>query len=134
RLLSVLGGALLVAGCASSSEPVSLSDGLHALVGQKADAAVTRLGAPPSIHHTKDGIQYVWTARAPSSAPGGKHAAANNARGAEVAAALRSNPNAVTPPQPCTITMSTDKSDKIRSFRISGDGHCEYFEQAFARP
>lgn len=101
------------------------------MIGQPVRAIEGKLGSAPSLHPTKNGNSYTWIVKAASTTPGSKRAGGNNARGAEIAAALRSNPNAVSQPQPCTITANADKNDVIRTIHLSGDGQCGYFDQAF---
>lgn len=133
RLHKLISGAAVVlfaVGCASTpSSPVSMEQALSGMIGQKTDIATSRLGPAGSIHAVRGGTQYVWVARAAAGAPQGSNSAINK-RGAEVAAALRSNPNAVHPTRPCTITMMADRNGFIQTFRISGEGSCDSFSRS----
>lgn len=128
RESAIAGLIFLLAACADS-QPPGLHDVLSDLIGKPAADAVRVLVAANSIHPEKSGTEYTWTAKTPASTPQGSRSH-RNAAGAEVAAAIKSNPNAVTPQKPCTIVMETDVMERIKTFRLTGDsGHCEYFER-----
>jgi hypothetical protein len=129
----VLAAMAILCGCASEPPPPpSLQEILASLVGKPAREASAIFGNPSTIHPSSSGALYTWTAKQSAPANPGLQSSLN-AKGAELAAALRSNPNAVQPPVTCTLTMTMTAAGRIRAYKLSGDAsRCGSFIRAAA--
>jgi hypothetical protein len=124
------GGAFVLSleDCAGG-RPNGLQSVLGDLIGEPASAATGRLGRADTIRPQASGTTYVWIAHGPAAQASG--GAKHNGAGAQLAAAIKANPDAVHPHQPCTLIMTTDVTERIKTFRVAGDQtHCESFDRA----
>lgn len=120
--------ALALVECAGG-KVVSLQSALSDMIGNPAATATARLGPADTIRPEAAGTTYIWIAKG----SGGITPGHRSNVGAEAAAAIQSGKKTATPRQPCTLVMTTDVHEAIKTFRITGDqSHCEAFSNKIA--